>query len=566
MDPNDIDQGSTPFAYNFDVEGGSLRRCGTIYAKSINGEDGTTPGTPAGSVFKPIRVKAFAMKVGGYGYCGLIAIGKTTQSGSESNDIRLYFSDTALNLGATDGYDPLLLSKWFSIKGSFTVWDGVDFLKTNSVVFDCITYQDANTEELIFSDGVHTWKWDGGVTNHAPEAMELLYSATIDGKAVEAPPGYLERFSERVWVAKPEDQTEYYSDDMNPGNWTVLTGAAGWQMFPTWKDDGIVNLWACFEGMILIKNKSTHITEGRDISEFSSRPISDTMGAINGECVVEYKGRVYILGEAGLNVWDGNALTPVNLGRAQAILDAWRGSRKFPVQTYMPMMAVFEDRLIIANLFVDVDSNTYHDAAKYTGIHFPGQWFLEVNLKSFVTCARFFRDTYVNGVQQTSTIPLTSLFVARTNLGEYPDREMLYAVIDGAIGPYYVGISPESMLDLTLYTFDVPSMGDVHSWGVDFYWETPETDFGDSTKNKFLGEFNITGKGGSNGATGTLIITPVWDGIARSSKTIELPAAGGEKRIYLSGSGKRFKLRLQNAHGDYVKIDDINGKVCYAEG
>ena len=175
--------------------------------------------------------------------------------------------------------------------------------------WDYLNYQIAETDVIIMGNGSDVMKkWDGttfAALGGTPPKMKSI--------AIHA---------ERLWGTgvKAFPNTVYYSDDLNPENWTGGEDAAGEIYLPTWDGGVCLGISNIFSDVVIFKTSSIWRVLGTYPSQYEVKPVYSTVGAIAEKTIVSGADRAFFLSHDGLYAYNGVSTSPLLGDKAQDIV------------------------------------------------------------------------------------------------------------------------------------------------------------------------------------------------------------------------------------------------------
>ena len=332
-------------------------------------------------------------------------------------------------------------STFVSIKGNLNLYAPYRFAT-------CINY-------VVAANGVDApWKWNGA-------ACSSLSNAPSDAKLPVL-------HCEMLFVTRAsKPYTVYFSDPFYPETWPAPN------FFEVGKGDGdVITAMCSYQGLLVIfKRRSVwHLHGGtkEEMVQYGLRKMYDGVGCVGPNAVTFHGGRLYLVGDNGVYVWDGDQA--VNLTE-DFIPNLWRGLNR----EYLHLAAVTAWR---ERLWVAVPEGT----AQYNNLVLVGEvddqsgrvksWWPWRGINASVFC-----------VYDPGTGP--KLYAGSSNDGHVREQDTGNTDDGTAISAYWtgkafdIGAAESKKKFLRAFVRDMPSANDVDlSYRLDYGpWQsmTPET-------------------------------------------------------------------------------------------
>ena len=183
-------------------------------------------------------------------------------------------------------------------------WDGTAWVSLatglTSGDWDYINYQINATDVIIMGNGADGMKkWDG--TTFAP-----LGGTPPNMKSISL-------HSERLWGTgvKAYPNTVYYSDDLNPENWTGGTDASGEIYLPTWDGGVCIGVSTIFSDLVIFKTNNIYRVLGTYPAVYEVKQVYSATGAIAEKTIVSAADKAFFLSKDGLYYYNGVSAFPL---------------------------------------------------------------------------------------------------------------------------------------------------------------------------------------------------------------------------------------------------------------
>lgn len=386
--------------------------------------------------------------------------------------ITYYLAATSNNLYTWTGLE------WLSIKGAETISSGK---------FQCINYQDGNEQIIIMTNGIDPiYKWNG-----TGDIQKLYYVAEDD----QAPKGAcITLHYERVWVGVSQDKPNsiFYSDNLDPDNWSYSTTEGGEIEFPTWDGDRILAIKNILGNVVVLKQKSLTAILGTYPNEYIKDEIFASDGTIATESVCTAHDRAFFMSNRGIMVYNGTKaeqLTPYALRHVyESINQDYIGSATGIVYNGKLFMSFPSGASITNNKVIEYDLNT------------KSLMLRNVNVQQFVIV----------------------------------DDELLFIKPGGDY----------------IYKYDAGTTYDGST--IDAYWFTPRNDMSQPTAYKHLQSLHVDCWG--EGENPQMLVSVICDGAISESHTIDLPLNRRVLKIPFKSRGFKIGFKVQNVDGSQINL------------
>ena len=209
--------------------------------------------------------------------------------------MKFYRNDTAT--GAVTSY---LLA---ATATALYYWNGTEWTSlvtgTASGDWDYINYQIGVTDYIFMGNGDVMKKWDGTTLTDWGGTPPLAGSITLS--------------DERVWLTgvKANPNSVFYSDDLNPENWTGGEDASGQVDIPTWDGGVCLGISTIFSDVVIFKTNSIHRILGTYPAVYEVKQVYSTTGAIAEKTIVSATDKAFFLTKDGLYYYNGVSAFPL---------------------------------------------------------------------------------------------------------------------------------------------------------------------------------------------------------------------------------------------------------------
>ena len=160
--------------------------------------------------------------------------------------------------------------------------------------WDFLNYQIAMTDVVIMGNGADVMKkWDGttfaALGGTPPVAKSIALHA------------------ERLWATgvKATPNSIYYSDDLNPENWTIAEDGAGVIDVPTWDGGVCLGISNIFSDVVVFKTNNIHRIMGTYPAVYEVKQVYSAVGAIAEKTIVSGGDKAFFLSKDGLYYYNG---------------------------------------------------------------------------------------------------------------------------------------------------------------------------------------------------------------------------------------------------------------------
>ena len=166
--------------------------------------------------------------------------------------------------------------------------------------WDFINYQISETDVIIMGNGADGMKkWDGTTFAALGGTPPNMKSISIH--------------SERLWGTgvKAFPNTVYYSDDLNPENWTGGVDASGEIYLPTWDGGVCIGVSTIFSDLVIFKTNNIYRVLGTYPSVYEVKQVYSSVGAIAEKTIVSAADKAFFLSKDGLYYYNGVSAFPL---------------------------------------------------------------------------------------------------------------------------------------------------------------------------------------------------------------------------------------------------------------
>ena len=166
--------------------------------------------------------------------------------------------------------------------------------------WDYLNYQISSTDVIIMGNGSDVMKkWDGTTFSNLGGTPPVAKSISLH--------------SERLWATgvKAYPNTVYYSDDLNPENWTGGEDAAGEVYLPTWDGGVCIGVSNIFSDLVIFKTNNIFRVVGTYPSVYEVKQVYSSVGAIAEKTIVSGNDRAFFLSKDGLYYYNGVSAYPL---------------------------------------------------------------------------------------------------------------------------------------------------------------------------------------------------------------------------------------------------------------
>ena len=189
-------------------------------------------------------------------------------------------------------------SAWSALATSLTSGD-----------WDYLNYQISDTDVIIMGNGADVMKkWDGSTFANLGGTPPVAKSIAIH--------------AERLWATgvKSAPNDIYYSDDLNPENWTIGAETAGVIYLPTWDGGVCLGVSNIFSDLVIFKTSSIWRVLGTYPSVYEVKQVYSATGAIAEKTIVSGADKAYFLSKDGLFAYNGVSADTLLGDKAQDIV------------------------------------------------------------------------------------------------------------------------------------------------------------------------------------------------------------------------------------------------------
>lgn len=166
--------------------------------------------------------------------------------------------------------------------------------------WDYLNYQINETDVIIMGNGADVMKkWDGTTFSNLGGTPPVAKSISLH--------------AERLWATgvKAYPNTVYYSDDLNPENWTGGEDAAGEVYLPTWDGGVCIGVSNIFSDLVIFKTNNIFRVVGTYPSVYEVKQVYSSVGAIAEKTIVSGNDRAFFLSKDGLYYYNGVSAYPL---------------------------------------------------------------------------------------------------------------------------------------------------------------------------------------------------------------------------------------------------------------
>jgi len=174
-------------------------------------------------------------------------------------------------------------SAWAALGTGFTNGD-----------WDFLNYQIGMTDVIIMGNGSDVMKkWDGTTFANLGGTPPVAKSITLH--------------AERLWGTgvKATPNSIYYSDDLNPENWTIAEDGAGVIDAPTWDGGVCFGISNIFSDVVVFKTNTICRVLGTYPAVYEVKDVYTAVGAIAEKSIVSGSDRAFFLSKDGLYYYNG---------------------------------------------------------------------------------------------------------------------------------------------------------------------------------------------------------------------------------------------------------------------
>ena len=166
--------------------------------------------------------------------------------------------------------------------------------------WDYLNYQISSTDVIIMGNGSDVMKkWDGTTFANLGGTPPVAKSISLH--------------AERLWATgvKAYPNTVYYSDDLNPENWTGGEDAAGEVYLPTWDGGVCIGVSNIFSDLVIFKTNNIFRIVGTYPSVYEVKQVYSSVGSIAEKTIVSGNDRAFFLSKDGLYYYNGVSAYPL---------------------------------------------------------------------------------------------------------------------------------------------------------------------------------------------------------------------------------------------------------------
>ena len=174
-------------------------------------------------------------------------------------------------------------SAWVALATSLTSGD-----------WDYLNYQINDVDVIIMGNGADVMKkWDGTTFANLGGTPPVAKSIALH--------------AERLWATgvKATPNSVYYSDDLNPENWTIAVDGAGVIDVPTWDGGVCIGLSNIFSDVVIFKTNNISRVVGTYPSVYEVKQVYSAVGTIAEKTIVSASDRAFFLSKDGLYYYNG---------------------------------------------------------------------------------------------------------------------------------------------------------------------------------------------------------------------------------------------------------------------
>ena len=160
--------------------------------------------------------------------------------------------------------------------------------------WDFFNYQIGSTDVVIMGNGAdNVKKWDGTTFADLGGTPPKMKSITLH--------------AERIWGTgvKATPNSIYYSDDLNPENWTIAEDGAGIIDVPTWDGGVCLGISNIFSDVVVFKTNTICRILGTYPAVYEVKDVYTAVGAIAEKSIVSGSDRAFFLSKDGLYYYNG---------------------------------------------------------------------------------------------------------------------------------------------------------------------------------------------------------------------------------------------------------------------
>jgi hypothetical protein len=166
--------------------------------------------------------------------------------------------------------------------------------------WDYLNYQIADTDVVIMGNGSDVMKkWDGSTFANLGGTPPVAKSLSIH--------------AERLWATgvKAFPNSAYYSDDLDPENWTGGEDASGEIYLPTWDGGICIGVSTIFSDLVIFKTNNIYRVLGTYPSVYEVKEVYSAVGAIAEKTIVSSNDRAFFMSKDGLYYYNGVSAYPL---------------------------------------------------------------------------------------------------------------------------------------------------------------------------------------------------------------------------------------------------------------
>lgn len=411
-------------------------------------------------------------------------------------------------------------------------WNGTAWqaIKTGlqSGRLDFINYQQGSTNIIIMGNGkdpLMKWTGSGNIVNLAGNPP-IVKSITLH--------------YERVWGTGDavNPNRVYWSDDLNPENWTTSLDAGGLMDIPTWDGGKCIGLSNLFDNVVIFKTYNIWKIFGTYPREYEKVQVYSSTGAIAERSIVDAGTMAFFLAKDGIYIYNGTQTQKISQ-KIKSIIENMNPSyAENAVGVYYKgkyLLAIPEGSSTVNNAVIEYDLQNQNFIVR-RGFN--------------VSCFLVYNDMLLFGNENG--------YVLQYDVGSAIDETIL-------INENNLTFSRNSEaynIDYTLVNSNTPrywSLGTKHDntarTPIDAYWETPYTDIGLPNAVKRARCLYLIATG-----DGQLQFEYTFDDVTKTL-LIDLPDTLQVLKYRLKNKGRRFKFKIRNVNGSQFKL--VTPKIQY---
>lgn len=310
--------------------------------------------------------------------------------------------------------------------------------------------------------------------------------------------GSLALHVDRLWCAgdRARPDSVVFSDNDNPGNWTIGADSAGEIARPSWDGDAVTAVVNLFDSVVVFKQRSMFRVAGTTPGDYQVAPVLSTAGTVSPRTICQWQNAAFFLSPIGIMAFDGMKCERLGGDGMKAF---WARINPDREALAGACAAVDGGKLLVA---LPVDRSAVNNAV------------VEFDIAQGAFMVR-------TGVSVAAWLPGEPLRFATGNQVCIWGRN-----IDGSEAFSYGG-QPIPMR-----------------------WGSPETDFGDRGATKTVTGMLVTGRGGMLGVK-------VKSEGRESARIVALPVGGGTVKAPVRLRGRTLSFELGNVDGSAVELTGL---------